>query len=92
MNDDIKILSMLLQYSQRRMVAVFGQLQAQLRGDAEAVQAAVSWLERQGLVYVEAPTVRLTLPGFAHAVSAASKPASVHRLGRRVHALRSRAA
>jgi hypothetical protein len=92
MNDDIKLLSMLLRYAQRRMVAVEAQVQAHLGGDLTVARAALARLERQGLVYVEGAAVRLTLPGFAHAVSAAQVPASVHRLGRRAQPVRSRAA
>jgi hypothetical protein len=84
MNDDIKLLAMLLRYSQRHMVAVMGQVQSCLDGDAGIAQAVVARLESQGLVYAEGVTVRLTFAGFAHAVAASArpKPASVRRLGR----------
>ena len=94
MNDDIKLLAMLLRYSQRHMVAVLGQAQSTLGGPSEAAAAAVARLERHGLVYTDGVTLRLTLPGFARALAASAvmKPASVHRLGRRTASGPSRAA
>ena len=44
MNDDIKLLGMLLGYARRRMVAVLGQVEARLGRDAKAVGAAVGRL------------------------------------------------
>ncbi len=76
MNDDIRLLSMLLRYSQRRMVVSLGLLQAHFVGDATSARQVVARLSRLGLVYVEGPAVRLTLPGFACAVAGASVPAS----------------
>jgi hypothetical protein len=91
MNDDIKVLAMLLRYAQRRMVAVMGQVLSCLGDDAMVAHAIVGRLEAQGLVYSEGVTVRLTFPGFAHAVAAAAtlKNATVHSLGRRSAARRS---
>ena len=84
MNDDIKVLAMLLRYAQRRMVAVMGMVQSCLDGEAATAHAVVARLAAKGLVYSEGVSVRLTFPGFAHAVAAAAtvKGASVHRLGR----------
>ncbi len=92
MNDDIKLLSMLLRYSQRRMVVSIGLIQAHFVGDPVVARLVIDRLERQGLVYVDGVTVRLTLPGFARAVALAARPASIHRLGKRLHAPGSRAA
>jgi hypothetical protein len=92
MNDDIKLLSMLLRYSERRMVVSLGLLQAHWVGDATAARAVVARLARRGLLYIEGPTVRLTLPGFALAVSEAAHPVEVRRLHERRQSLRSRAA
>jgi predicted transcriptional regulator len=94
MNDDIKVLAMLLRYSQRRMVSVIGQVESCLDGDAGTAQAVVTRLGEQGLVYVEGVSVRLTFPGFACAVAATAtlKNATVHRLGRRRASSRSHAA
>lgn len=78
MNDDLRLLSMLLRYSQRRMVVSLGLLQAHFVGDAVAARAVISRLSRLGLLYVEGPAVRLTLAGFAVASSHAPAPASVH--------------
>ncbi len=72
MNDDLRLLSMLLSYSQRRMVVSLGLLQAHFVGDARAARDVVARLSKRGLVYVEGPAVRLTLPGFAYAVAHAS--------------------
>jgi hypothetical protein len=58
------------------MVVSIGLLQAHFVGDASAARAAVARLCRRGLVYVEGPAVRLTLPGFAQAVAAMSVPAA----------------
>ena len=92
MNNDSSLLALLFRYSQRRLVPGLSQVRAYFDNDDAAALATVSRLERRGLVYVQGLTVRLTLPGFAHAVAAASKPASVHRLGSVAHPLRSRAA
>lgn len=92
MNDDIKLLGMLLGYARRRMVAVLGQVEARLGRDAKAVGAAVGRLERMGLVYLDGATVRLTLQGFAHAVAGQGATAPVARIGRSTHIVRSRAA
>jgi hypothetical protein len=92
MNDDIKLLSMLYRYSQRRMVVSLGLVQAHFIGDAALTRTVVDRLEQRGLVYVDGVTVRLTLPGFARAVSASAPVASVHRLRKRPAAPRSRAA
>ena len=92
MNHDMKLLSMLLRYSQRRMVVSFGLVQAHLLGDARAARQAVRRLEREGLVYVDGVTVRLTLPGFAFAVSGASRPLAAAETAPRAAQVRSRAA
>ena len=96
-DDDIKLLSMLLRYSQRRMVVFLGLVQAHFIGDADVARAAVERLAHQGLVYMQGVTVRLSLPGFAHAVrlsasEGASRRASVHPLGKRAQTVGSRAA
>jgi len=99
MNHDMKLLAMLLGYSQRRMVAVVGQVESCLGCDTEGARAALARLERHGLLYVEGVTVRLTLPGFAYAsamgtraTTGTTKGASVHRLGRRPFSARPHAA
>jgi putative Ca2+/H+ antiporter (TMEM165/GDT1 family) len=92
MNDDIQLLSMLLRYSQRRMVVSLGLVQAHFVADAVASRAVIARLQRQRLVYVEGATVRLTLPGFAQAIACSSHPASVQRLGKPPQPSRSRAA
>jgi Mn-dependent DtxR family transcriptional regulator len=92
MNDDIKLLGMLLGYARRRMVAGTGQVAARLGHDADAARAAVARLEARGLVYVHGAAVRLTLPGFAHAVAGERAAGTVARIGRPAHAIRSRAA
>jgi hypothetical protein len=89
MNDDIRILSMLLRFSQRRMIAVPEQVYAHV-GNSEQVVSALTRLQREGLIYVEGPSIRLSLSGFARAVAWAPT-ASVHRLGR-ARSDRSRAA
>jgi hypothetical protein len=94
MNDDIRILTMLLRFSQRHMVAVPEQVYAHV-GNTESVLASMSRLEQQGLIYLEGPSVRLTMAGLASAVAANAAPnaerASVHPL-RRGGAFRSHAA
>jgi hypothetical protein len=92
MNDDMKLLSMLLLYSQRRMVVSLGLLQAHSFGDAKVARAVVARLSRRGLVYVEGPTVRLTLLGFASAVAHASISSSVQASGKQSGSQGSRAA
>ena len=83
MNHDTQILSMLLRLAQRRMVAVLEQVYAHV-GNPEVVNETLAQMERAGLVFQDGPAVRLTLPGFAHAValSASTPPASVHPLRR----------
>ena len=92
MNHDVTLLSMLLRYSQRRMVVSLGLIQAHLVGDAQLAQEVVDRLTQKGLVYRDGVTVRLTLPGFAHAVGLAARRASVHPIGKRPPSARSRTA
>jgi hypothetical protein len=80
MNDDIRILSMLLRFSQRRMVAVVEQVYAHV-GSGNAVRLALARLERQGLIYSEGPSLRLTMAGLATAVAVnAGTAATVHSI------------
>ena len=83
MNHDTQILSMLLRFAQRRMIAVLEQVYAHV-GDAQAVASTLASLERAGLLFQEGPAVRLTMPGFAHALAlaASTRRASVHPLRR----------
>jgi hypothetical protein len=90
MNDDLQLLSTLLGYAHRHMTASMAQLRARLGVDTARLSALVRGLERGGLVYVERAAVRLTLAGFAHALSAASAP--VVRMRRPHQRVRSRAA
>ncbi len=93
MNDGMKLLSMLLGYAQRHMVVSLGLIQAHFVGDAAAARGVIAQLSRQGLVYVEGPSVRLTLLGFARAVAASRETqGTVHDLGHRSRSPRSRAA
>jgi hypothetical protein len=92
MNDDLKLLAMLLDHAHRRAPAVIGQVEEHFGGDALGARAALAQLERAGLVYLEGSTVRLTFPGFARAVAATPLARSVAGSGDRGRALRSRAA
>ncbi len=92
MNDDIKLLGMLLSYARRRMVTALSQVEARFDHDAKAARFAVIRLERRGSVYVEGGTLRLTLRGFAHAVASSSATVSVARIRRPAQTVRSRAA
>jgi hypothetical protein len=82
MNDDIKLLLLLLRYSQRRMVVSLGLVQAHLVGDALATRTAIQRLEARGLIYLDGVTVRLSMLGFAMAVRLAALPAQLRTLPR----------
>ncbi len=79
MNQDIYVVKLLFRYSERRMVASLGIIQAHLGGDAAAARASASRLSRDGLAYVEGATLRLTLAGLARAVSSPSVRAQTRR-------------
>jgi len=86
MNTDIDLLALLLRYSRRRMVVSIGLVQAHLVGDPDATREAIDRLERDALLYVDGVTVRLTMAGFAAAVAASARRASVHQIATRAAA------
>jgi DNA-binding IclR family transcriptional regulator len=72
MSTEIAVLRALLHLSRRATPATFTELLARVGGDASDVQRSLASLARAQLVQRSGESARLTLPGLAVAVAAAS--------------------